>query len=117
MESLMAFLVTFTAAVPVFIAAAVFLAAVRRRMRKLRREDIEPGEKRLRGIIGAAASLAPAPILPPALYLAARGSEAAEVALIVSAVFIIPLSYFVVAALVSSVLTVLSAAGKGEKKE
>ena len=112
MESLMAFMVTFSAAVPVFIVAAVFLAALRRRMRRLRRADLEPGEKRLRGVIGAAASLATAPILPPALYLAARGSEAAEVALIVSAVFIIPLSYFMIAALVSSVLTIMSTLGK-----
>jgi hypothetical protein len=116
MESLIAFMVTFAAAVPVFAVAAVFLAQLRRRMRNLRGADIDPGEKRLRGIMGAAASLAAGAVLPPALYLAARGSEAAESAVIVSAVWIIPLSYFVVAAFVSSLMTTAAAGKKREVK-
>lgn len=116
MDSLIAFMVTFAAALPVFAAASVFLAYLGRRMRRLRGADIEPGEKRLRGIMGAAASLATAALLPPVLYLAARGSAAAESAVIVSAVWIIPLSYFVIAALVSSLRTAMVSGKKRDVK-
>jgi len=115
MESLIAFMVTFAVAVPVTAAGAVFLAALRRRMRRVRASDASSKEKRIRGAIGAAASLAAPFLLPPVLYLASRGSDAAESAIIVAAVCGIFLSYFAVAALVSSVITALSAREKGAR--
>ncbi|MBP7585859.1 MAG: hypothetical protein KBA61_17575 [Spirochaetes bacterium] len=114
MKSLIAFMVTFAVAVPVTAAGAVFLAALRRRMRHVRASDAASAEKRIYGAIGAAASLAVPFLLPPVLYLASRGSDAAESAVIVAAMCGIFLSYFAVAALVSSVITALTARGKRE---
>jgi len=109
MKSLIAFMVTFAVAVPVTAAGAVFLAALRRRMRRVRASDAASA-----GAIGAAASLATPFLLPPVLYLASRGNDAAESAVIVAAVCGIFLSYFAVTALVSSIITALTARGKRE---
>jgi len=114
MKSLIAFMVTFAVAVPVTAAGAVFLAALRRRMRRVRASDAASAEKRIHGAIGAAASLAAPFLLPPVLYLASWGSDAAESAVIVAAVCGIFLSYFAVTALVSSIITALTARGKRE---
>jgi len=112
MESFIAFIVTFAAAVPLFVVAAVFLFLVRRRMVLLRHSEMDPREKRLRGLIGCAASASTAPLVFPAVYLFARGGEAAEAAVIVSSLAMIPLSFFMIPALVSSIRAVVSARGR-----
>ena len=76
--------------------------------------SLEEARALFAGAIGAAASLATPFLLPPVLYLASRGNDAAESAVIVAAVCGIFLSYFAVTALVSSIITALTARGKRE---
>ena len=108
MESLRAFFLTFSAGLLFFIAAAVFLSFLTRRMRIIRFSNADQREKKLRGLVGMTASLSVLPCMLPAMYTISAGTDRAESAVIVSIVFAIPLALFVARSLASSFLTMLS---------
>ena len=108
MESLRAFLITFSAGFLFFLAAAMFLSLLARSMKKVRLSGAEPGEKKIKGMMGAMWSVSVLPFMLPVLYVASTGGERAEIAVIVSTVFAVPLSIFVAKSLTSSLITVFS---------
>lgn len=108
MESLRAFLITLSAGFLFFLAAALFLSVIARSMKKVRLSVAEQREKKLRGIMGAMWSVSVLPLMLPAMYVVSAGGERAEAAVIVSAVFAIPLTFFVMKSLVCSLMTFLS---------
>ena len=108
MESLRAFLITFSAGFLFFLAAALFLSVIARSMKKVRLSFVEHREKKLWGIMGAVWSVSVLPLMLPAMYVVSAGVERAESAVIVSTVFAVPLSVLVIKSLVCSLMTFLS---------